>query len=152
MRVKCLDPAPNAPASVAAEHVVGDFRNREHILRFAKYVILRLCRIGQSEGCGRSCDVLTVEIEHVDVDALRDVSREIGIPVQPSPDTIEIIQACPFFTLSDILFCFSQDKCRQKTHFQANGIPVIDFCDIPDVETLQHICDERLPVMLKAKR
>ena len=86
------------------------------------------------------------------INAMRDVSREIGIPVQPSPDTIEIIQACPFFTSSDILFCFSQDKCRQKTHFQANGIPVIDFCDIPDVETLQHICDERLPVMLKAKR
>jgi len=40
----------------------------------------------------RGCDVLTVEIEHVDVEALRKVSKKYGIPVQPSPDALEIIQ------------------------------------------------------------
>ena len=51
----------------------------------------------------------------MDVDALRDVSREVGIPVQPSPDTVEIIQACPFVITSfEILFAFLRTSIDRK--------------------------------------
>lgn len=36
----------------------------------------------------RQCDVLTVEIEHVDVDALEAASKETGVPVCPAPATL----------------------------------------------------------------
>jgi len=32
-----LDPTPNAPASVAADQVIGDFKDPEAVLEFAKY-------------------------------------------------------------------------------------------------------------------
>ena len=39
-------------------------------------------------------DVLTVEIEHVDVDALEAVQQELGVDVEPTPGTLRLIQAC----------------------------------------------------------
>lgn len=35
--MRVLDPTPNAPASIAAEQVVGDFQNAEDILKFAEF-------------------------------------------------------------------------------------------------------------------
>lgn len=40
----------------------------------------------------RECDVLTVEIEHVDVTSLTDIHNRIGKPVHPAPSTLAIIQ------------------------------------------------------------
>ena len=75
MRVRTLDPAPNAPSSVAAEQVLGSFQDRQAIVDFA-----------------RGCDVVTVEIEHVNAEALEEVQSVLGINVQPSPETLKIIQ------------------------------------------------------------
>src|SRR5690606_28218210 len=40
---------------------------------------------------GRQCDLVTIEIENVNVEALRRLEAE-GIPVYPQPHVIEIIQ------------------------------------------------------------
>jgi phosphoribosylaminoimidazole carboxylase (NCAIR synthetase) len=52
--LKVLDPTPECPASVVAQQVLGSFRDREAVQQFAK-----------------DCDVLTVEIEHIDADAMQ---------------------------------------------------------------------------------
>lgn len=37
-------------------------------------------------------DVLTVEIEHIDADALDSVASELGLDVEPTPSTLRLIQ------------------------------------------------------------
>lgn len=119
VKVKVLDPSDPAPASVAAEQQVGSFRDPEAIKDFA-----------------RDCDVLTVEIEHVDTEALEQVQREIGIDIEPTPRTISIIQ----------------DKFIQKEHFVAAGVPVAEFRQITE-ENLQDIQEDfGFPLMIKSRR
>jgi len=38
-------------------------------------------------------DVLTVEIEHIDADALEAVHRDLGLDVEPTPAMLRLIQA-----------------------------------------------------------
>lgn len=40
-------------------------------------------------------DVLTVEIEHIDADALDSVASDLGIDVEPTPSTLRLIQVWP---------------------------------------------------------
>lgn len=37
-------------------------------------------------------DILTVEIEHIDADALEEVARELDVDVEPTPATLRLIQ------------------------------------------------------------
>ncbi|KWU46300.1 Phosphoribosylaminoimidazole carboxylase [Rhodotorula sp. JG-1b] len=117
--VVVLDPDVNAPAKQASQpqvlpafassskgplqHLDGAFTEAEKIRQLADQV-----------------DVLTVEIEHVNVAALRQVAQECatkggrsgnGIKVFPSPDIIGIIQ----------------DKYLQKAHLAQRGVPVAPF-------------------------
>ena len=85
------------------EHVIGSFKSRADVLAFAK-----------------DCDVITVEIEHVDTAVLQDVEAQ-GIPVRPSPSTIAIIQ----------------DKHRQKLHLQSFNIALADFCACPTLKDME---------------
>jgi len=121
VEVKVLDPTePAAPAAVAAAQQKGSFRDPAAIAELAKGV-----------------DVLTVEIEHVDVDALEKVARDAGIEVHPSPAVIRTIQ----------------DKYAQKVHFAANGVALPEFMDIPDQAALDAaVAKFGTPLMLKAKR
>lgn len=116
-----LDPTtPEAPAAIVAEQTVGSFKDAEEIRRFA-----------------RGCDVLTFEIEHVDVDAVEAVARETGVDVQPTPKTIRVIQ----------------DKYLQKVHFRAAGVPLPEFRDVPDAAAATAVGREfGYPLMLKSKR
>src|SRR5260221_3643116 len=101
MRVVILDPDPDAPAAqVADRHVVGNFRDAQKIRELAQ-----------------QCDILTVEIEHVDTDVLEALQKE-GVAIQPSPQTIRIIQ----------------DKLTQKQHLAERGIPVAQFRDTPTLD------------------
>jgi 5-(carboxyamino)imidazole ribonucleotide synthase len=59
---------------------------------------------------GKTVDVLTIEIEHVNVDALKRLQAE-GVKVYPQPEVIRIIQ----------------DKREQKQFYQSHGIPTPDF-------------------------
>jgi phosphoribosylaminoimidazole carboxylase len=82
-------------------------------------------------------DVLTVEIEHVNVDVLEEVQIKNGVEVHPNPSTIRIIQ----------------DKFRQKEHLQVHTLPVASF--LPVDPTAQGITDAAaalgLPLMLKSR-
>ena len=115
-----LDPQPACPAAlVGAQQVVGHFNSAAEVTRLAEQV-----------------DVLTMEIEHVNVAALDEVEKA-GVAVQPSADTIRIIQ----------------DKYRQKVHLQKDGAAVGPFMDCSTLDD----CKEagRLygyPYMLKSKR
>lgn len=60
-----------------------------------------------STSCPRSCNLLTVEIEHVDADALEAVVNDLGVDVQPSPRTLRIIQV-----ISDVIYaCITSNNC-----------------------------------------
>uniref|UniRef100_A0A7S3XCK2 phosphoribosylaminoimidazole carboxylase n=1 Tax=Picocystis salinarum TaxID=88271 RepID=A0A7S3XCK2_9CHLO len=119
VKVKVLDPSDPAPASAAAEQEVGSFRDPQAIKRFAQ-----------------GCDILTVEIEHVDTNALEEVQRETGVDIEPTPQTISIIQ----------------DKLVQKQHFAQAGVPVADFREVTE-DTVASIQEEfGFPLMLKSRR
>ena len=85
LKVVPLDPKGlQSPAGqVAGRAIKGSFNSPEHIQTLAS-----------------QCDVITVEIEHVNCDALDAVVRG-GTPVFPAPLCIRIIQ----------------DKYTQKLHF-----------------------------------
>ncbi|KJE92928.1 phosphoribosylaminoimidazole carboxylase [Capsaspora owczarzaki ATCC 30864] len=120
VRIVVLDPTPNSPAGQAADkQIVGDFKNAECIAELAA-----------------ECDVLTVEIEHVNVDALEASAAKCSI--QPSPATIRIIQ----------------NKFVQKQHLHARGIALGEFAEVV-AGGRQGVMDAAArfgyPLMLKAK-
>ena len=89
-----LDAAADYPAgAVAAEFTAGNFNNYDDVLAF-----------------GQDKSVLTIEIEHVNTDALRVLERQ-GKAVHPRPDALDLIK----------------DKGLQKTFFQENNIPTAEF-------------------------
>lgn len=118
--VKFLDPAEQAAAAVAAQQTVGHFRDAQAITAFAA-----------------GCDVLTVEIEHINADAMESAGQASGVDVEPTPSTLRIIQ----------------DKHAQKQHFAAAGVPVAPFADVDSEAALQAAAaDFGFPLMLKSKR
>lgn len=89
-----LDPDADAPCKhLCHEFYQGSFADYEAVLDF-----------------GRKCDVLTIEIEHVNVAALQQLQQE-GVKIYPNPEAIGIIQ----------------DKGLQKQFFKNNDIPTADF-------------------------
>ncbi len=123
IRVSILD-AANAPAkqiNALTEHVEGSFAKAPDVLALSQ-----------------TCDILTVEIEHVDAKVLEEISEKEPLKVQPSWQTIRIIQ----------------DKYRQKEHLIRNGIPTAE--SIPFGTTspqgLKEIADRlAYPFMLKSR-
>jgi 5-(carboxyamino)imidazole ribonucleotide synthase len=92
-RVRVMDPEPECPASyVVDETIVGRWDDVEAARRLA-------------EGAG----TVTLEIEQIGVDALREVARLA--PLRPGVEPIRIIQ----------------DKTLQKTWLAENGFPVGPF-------------------------
>lgn len=92
--------------------------------------------------------MLTVEIEHVDVGALRGVMERYDglegrrkVEVHPDPGTIEVIQ----------------DKYKQKVFLRDAGCALGEFVEIPSGQEEEDAVKEAaeglgLPLMLKAKR
>ena len=94
LKVYCLDPNPEAPAApVSVACTQGDFNAYDDVMAF-----------------GLDKDILTIEIEHVSTDALRDLEK-MGKTVHPSPRALDIIK----------------DKGLQKIFYQENGIPTAPF-------------------------
>jgi len=93
-KVVVINPAPDSPAAQAgAQEIVGDL-----------YDLAALQTLAEKADC------VTVEIEHLDAEALEKVAAT-GIPVHPAPSTIRLIQ----------------DKFKQKQFLQSHGIPVAPF-------------------------
>ena len=89
-----LDPSLSAPcATVADRFVQGDFDDFETVYQF-----------------GQTVDILTIEIEHVNVEALEKLCEE-GKEIYPSPEVIRCIR----------------DKSLQNEKYLALGIPSPGF-------------------------
>ncbi|GMY20675.1 phosphoribosylaminoimidazole carboxylase, chloroplastic-like isoform X1 [Fagus crenata] len=102
IKVMILDPLENCPASsLSYNHMVGSFDDSATVRQFAK-----------------RCDVLTVEIEHVDVETM-EMLEQLGVDCQPKASTIRIIQ----------------DKYLRKVHFSRHAIPLPEFTQIDDLES-----------------
>lgn len=82
-------------------------------------------------------DVLTVETEHVDVNALKDIDAEQTVAIHPSPSTIAVIQ----------------DKFLQKLHLRSHGCIVVDFVPVDSTVDAIQECTRTLglPYMLKSR-
>ena len=89
-----LDPNPDCPASNCCDFFFkGDFSNYQDVYNFGKKV-----------------DIITIEIEHVNVEALYKLEKE-GVDVFPSPSNIGLIQ----------------NKGVQKDFFKKNKIPTSNY-------------------------
>ena len=98
-----LDPSLDCPTvSVCTEFSHGDFRNYEDVYAF-----------------GKNVDILTIEIEHVNLQALFRLQEE-GIIIRPGPHALELIQ----------------DKAKQKEFYVSKGLPTADFAVFPDKESI----------------
>ena len=98
-----LDPNPDCPASKCCDLFFnGDFNSYEDVYNFGKKV-----------------DIITIEIEHVNVKALYRLEYE-GVAVYPSPSNIELIQ----------------NKGVQKDFFKKNKIPTSNYKRFDNKKTL----------------
>lgn len=94
VNIKVLDPDREAPCrKLCDEFVLGSLSDYEAVYNFGKKV-----------------DMVTIEIEKVNVDALEQLEKE-GVLVYPQPRIIRLIQ----------------DKGLQKQFFKENGIPTAPF-------------------------
>lgn len=92
--LKVLDPDSAAPcAKLANEFIVGSFQDFNTVYNF-----------------GQDCEVITIEIENVNLDALEKLESE-GKKVYPQPNVLRIIQ----------------DKRIQKQFYIDNNIPTAAF-------------------------
>lgn len=115
--VHILDPDVNAPCKdIAHKFTLGSFNDYETVLNF-----------------GADMDVLTIEIEHVNVQAL-EVLEKHGVKVYPQPNVIRLIQ----------------DKGAQKEFYVKHNIATSDFRLIGENEAANHI--DFLPVFQKLRK
>ena len=98
-----LDPNPEAQSKIACDaFFVGDLMDYETVFEFGKKV-----------------DTLTIEIENVNVSALRALENE-GVNVYPAADTLAIIQ----------------NKAKQKLFYSEHGLPTASFTRYTNSEEL----------------
>ena len=104
IKTHVLDPSEVAPSKIACDYFeVGDFKDYQTVYEFGKKV-----------------DVLTFEIEHVNLDALKQLEKE-GVEVYPSAATLEVIQ----------------NKSTQKDFYRANNIPTAPHQNFNTLEQLK---------------
>ena len=100
-----LENDPNCPAAHLCHHFIqGDITSFDDVYAFGKKV-----------------DVLTIEIENVNIEALEKLEAE-GVKVIPKPSAIKIIK----------------NKIKQKGFYQVNEIPTSDFVVTHTKESLPH--------------
>lgn len=103
-----IDPSADAPCKIGSNHFEqGDIKDFDTVYNF-----------------GRKVDLLTFEIEHVNIEALKTLEQE-GKAVYPSPAVLEIIQ----------------NKGRQKIFYQENNIPTAPFQLYSELSQLKADCD-----------
>ncbi|MNJ82950.1 N5-carboxyaminoimidazole ribonucleotide synthase [compost metagenome] len=103
VHVHCLDPDHDAPCKhLATSFQQGSLQDFDTVVAF-----------------GSDKDVVTVEIEHVNVEALRALEDK-GIKVFPQPSVLAIVQ----------------DKGLQKEFYQKNNLPTADFTLVSGKEEL----------------
>ena len=94
IKTNILDSSPNSPCkNLCNEFQTGNLMDFNSVYKF-----------------GKKCDLITYEIEHVNIEALEKLESD-GIKVYPSSKTLKIIQ----------------DKSLQKKFFTENKIPTAKF-------------------------
>ena len=106
----------NPAASAAFQYTNGDIQNFDDVYAF-----------------GKDKDVLTIEIENVNIAALKKLEKE-GVKVYPQPHIIELIQ----------------DKGAQKAFYEKNNIPTAPFYLIENRNEISSYITE-LPFMQKMR-
>lgn len=100
-----LDPSNDAPAKLACDvFIQGDLMDFQTVLDF-----------------GNKVDVLTIEIENINIKALYELKKN-GVKVYPQPEVIEIIQ----------------DKSIQKKFYTKNSIPTSNYKSFTSLENLKN--------------
>lgn len=103
-----LDSEKSFPAGrVTPFFTEGNFKDYEDVYRF-----------------GRQLDVLTIEIEHVNTEALHQLEKE-GLTIHPSPAKLDIIK----------------DKGAQKLFYREKGIPTASFQLFDDEQAVKDALD-----------
>lgn len=117
-----LDGSPEAPcAQICNEFHQGDLLDYDTVYNFGKKV-----------------DLLTVEIEKVNIDALDQLESE-GLTIFPRPKDLRIIQS----------------KAQQKNFYKDHNIPTSDFAHYAYLEELKHSLENDIlefPFVWKAAR
>lgn len=123
IKVNILDKAgcPAVQINATGDHIDGSFTNEEQVLELAKTV-----------------DVLTCEIEHIQVDALERVEKDNLCAVEPRAYTLRLIQ----------------NKFLQHQHLAEHNLPVAEFVEVKEntVEEIEKIGAQfGYPMMLKSQ-
>ncbi|PKR80062.1 5-(carboxyamino)imidazole ribonucleotide synthase [Brumimicrobium salinarum] len=117
VHVYVMDGNESAPCSrFAYEFTKGDIQSYDDVLQF-----------------GADKDVLTVEIEHINVDALEALEKQ-GVKVYPQPHVLRIIQ----------------DKGKQKMFYKKHNIPTASFELINNANELSNYANQ-LPLIQKMR-
>lgn len=113
-----LDPDADAPCKkIAAEFTIGSLLDFDTVYEF-----------------GKTMDLVTIEIEHVNVDALEKLESE-GIAVYPQPRILRMVQ----------------DKGLQKEFYRNNNIPTADYFLVKDKNQISEY-KSHFPFMQKLRR
>ncbi len=107
LHVKILDAADAPCAAIAPEFVEGSLQDYDVVYQF-----------------GQDVEVLTIEIEKVNVEALEALEKE-GKKVFPQPHVIRLIQ----------------DKRTQKQFYREHGLPTADFVLTQNREDVKNYLD-----------
>ncbi len=107
LNIFVLDPDANAPCKGISNFTKGSITDYDTVYKF-----------------GKDKDVITIEIENVNTDALKALEKE-GKKVYPQPEIIELIQ----------------DKGLQKMFYQRNDIPSADFFLVENKEQIAKYAD-----------
>ncbi|ATA89077.1 5-(carboxyamino)imidazole ribonucleotide synthase [Capnocytophaga stomatis] len=122
IKTHVLDSSADAPSRLACnEFFQGDLNDYEAVYKF-----------------GKNVNVLTIEIENVNVDALEQLEKE-GIKVYPSAESLRIIQ----------------NKGFQKKFYKKNNIPTASFETFASKEELNQAVTEgkvQFPFVWKSTR
>ncbi|TCI85147.1 5-(carboxyamino)imidazole ribonucleotide synthase [Tenacibaculum sp. M341] len=117
-----LDPSAEAPcAQICNEFHQGDLLDFDTVYNFGKKV-----------------DLLTIEIENVNIDALDKLEQE-GLTIYPKPSNLRVIQ----------------NKAQQKKFYVDNNIPTAEFNHYAYIDELKHSYENgviNFPFVWKAAR
>uniref|UniRef100_UPI0039A55DA0 5-(carboxyamino)imidazole ribonucleotide synthase n=1 Tax=Ornithobacterium rhinotracheale TaxID=28251 RepID=UPI0039A55DA0 len=105
--ISILDPNPEAPCSkIAHRFVCGDFNDYQSVINFAQ-----------------GLDIIGIEIEHVNLDALRQLKKQ-GKTIIPDPEVLATIQ----------------DKGKQKDFYLKHNIPTAPLKAPDQFPVVQKLC------------
>lgn len=117
IHVHIMENTSEAPSSsCATSYTQGDITNYDDVIAF-----------------GKDMDVITVEIENVNIEALKELERR-GVKVFPQPHVLEIIK----------------DKGLQKTFYSENNIPTAPYELLPENPSLTYL-KNKVPFVQKLR-